>query len=76
MSKDLWRFVFNCIIILSDFIFFFLLFFYIKVFYNGHWQINGLQGKEGTTLISLYPFHLLTNIQIFICNFTFWMTTS
>ena len=51
-----------------------LLFFSIRIFFHGHWQLTGLQGKGGDHLIPLYNFHPLTNIQTFICNFAREMT--
>ena len=47
----------------------FFFFFSIRVFFHGHWQLTGQQGKGGDHLIPLYNFHPLTNIQTFICNF-------
>ena len=44
-------------------------FFSIRVFFHGHWQLTGQQGKGGDHLIPLYHFYPLTNIQTFICNF-------
>ena len=44
-------------------------FFSIRVFFHGHWQLTRQQGKGGDHLIPLYNFHPLTNIQTFICNF-------
>ena len=44
--------------------------FSVRVFFHGHWQLTGHQGKGGPSFIPLYHFHALTNIQTFICNFT------
>ena len=40
-------------------------FFSIRVFFHGHWQLTGQQGKGRNHLIPLYHFHPLTNIQTF-----------
>ena len=44
-------------------------FFSIRVFFHGHGQLTGQQGKGGPSFIPFYHFHPLTNIQAFICNF-------
>ena len=49
-------------------------FFFIRVFFHGHWQLTAQQGKGRDHLIPLYHFHQLTNIQTFICNFAREMT--
>ena len=49
-------------------------FFSIRVFFHGHWQLTGQQGKGGDHLIPLCHFHPLTNIQTSICNFAREMT--
>ena len=49
-------------------------FFSIRVFFHGHWQLTGQQGKGGDHLIPLYNFHPLTNTQTFICNFAPWLS--
>ena len=38
-------------------------FFSIRVFFHGHWQLTRQQGKGGDHLIPLYNFHPLTNIR-------------
>ena len=55
---------------------FFVFFFSIRLFFHGHWQLTGQQGKWRNHLIPLYHFHMLTNIQTFICNFTREMNVS
>ena len=52
----------------------FFFFFSIRVFFHGHWQLTGQQGKGGDHLIPLYNFHPLTNTQTFICNFAPWLS--
>ena len=59
------------ILILLSYLFFFLLFFSIRVFFHRHWQLTHRTAGEGRgpSFIPLYHFHLwLTNIQTFICN--------
>ena len=50
------------------------IFFSIRVFFHGHWQLTGQQGNGRDHLIPLYHFHSLTNIRAFVCNFAREMT--
>ena len=54
-----------------------IIFFSIRVFFHGHWQLTAQQGNQGSHLfIPLYHFHLVTNIQTFIYNFACEMTAT
>ena len=53
-----------------------LFLFSVRVFFYIHWRFTGQQGKgEGPCFIPIYQFYPLTNIQSFICNFAYEMTT-
>ena len=50
------------------------IFFPIKVFFTDNDDSQDSRGREGPFFTPLYHFHLLTNIETFICNFACEMT--